>query len=111
MDMVRKVLYLKICIPLQSLCMGALLHHAMSVMKLLGHIYDVCIIIGQHAMEGTVAGKIPQSQRNFALDKIKEKQINAKSLITDGVPLIHSPEVCEKLIQHPDQALGVILLP
>ncbi|MFH1904628.1 MAG: zinc-binding alcohol dehydrogenase [bacterium] len=42
---------------------------------------------------------------------IGEKRINVKSLITDEVPLIQAPEACEKLIQHPDQALGVILLP
>ena len=42
---------------------------------------------------------------------IKEKQIDVKSLITDEVPLIQAPEACEKLIQHPDQSLGVILLP
>ncbi len=53
------------------------------------------------------------TQRNLEeiLRWIKEKQIDVKVLITDEVPLIKAPEVCEKLIQHPDQALGVILLP
>lgn len=53
------------------------------------------------------------TQRNLEeiLRWIKEKQIDVKSLITDEVPLIQAPEVCEKLIQHPAQALGVILVP
>ncbi len=53
------------------------------------------------------------TQRNLEeiLRWIKEKQIDVKSLITDEVPLIQAPEACEKLIQHPDHALGVILLP
>ena len=42
---------------------------------------------------------------------IKTKGLNVKSLITDEVPLDKAPEVCDKLIEHPDQALGVVLIP
>ncbi|MCK4820698.1 zinc-binding dehydrogenase [bacterium] len=53
------------------------------------------------------------TQRNLEeiLRWIKEKKIDVKSLITDEMPLIQAPEACEKLIQHPAQSLGVILLP
>ena len=42
---------------------------------------------------------------------IKEKRINVKSLITDKLSLTQISEGCEKLIQHPEKSLGVILIP
>ena len=52
------------------------------------------------------------TQRNLEeiLRWIREKKLDVKLLITDEVSLVQAPEACEKLIQHPDQALGVILL-
>lgn len=42
---------------------------------------------------------------------MSEGRLDADSLITDRVPLSQAPQACEKLIQHPDQAMGVIFLP
>ena len=36
-------------------------------------------------------------------------RLNVKSIITDEFPLDEAPEACEKLIQTPNEALGVIL--
>jgi threonine dehydrogenase-like Zn-dependent dehydrogenase len=38
-------------------------------------------------------------------------RLTAQHLLTHRVPLDEAPDVCETLIRHPDQALGVILLP
>ncbi len=40
-----------------------------------------------------------------------EGRLAVDPLITDRAPLSQAPEACEKLIQHPEQALGVILYP
>lgn len=42
---------------------------------------------------------------------IKEKRLNVKSLITDKIPLEKISEGCDKLINHPDKSLGVVLIP
>jgi len=42
---------------------------------------------------------------------IEEKKLNVQSLITHTYPLDEAAEACEQLIQHPDQALGVVLEP
>ncbi|HOK57174.1 MAG TPA: zinc-binding dehydrogenase [bacterium] len=42
---------------------------------------------------------------------IKEKRLNVKSLITDIFPLTEIASACEKLINHPEKTLGVILKP
>lgn len=42
---------------------------------------------------------------------IEEKKLNVRSLITHTYPLNEAAEACEQLIQHPDQALGVVLEP
>ena len=42
---------------------------------------------------------------------ISEGRLDVKSLITDEVPLSQAPEACEKLIQEPDKAMGVIFHP
>lgn len=47
----------------------------------------------------------------LCLRLISEKQLDVKSLITHRVPLHRAPEACEELIQSPDKALGVIILP
>lgn len=38
-------------------------------------------------------------------------QLDVQCLITDRVSLDDAPAACDKLIEHPDQALGVIVLP
>ncbi len=40
-----------------------------------------------------------------------EGRLNVKSLITHRVALEEAPDACEELIDHPDRALGVIILP
>jgi len=40
---------------------------------------------------------------------IKKRKLNLKSLITDIFPLTKISEACEKIINHPDKTLGVIL--
>ena len=40
-----------------------------------------------------------------------EGRLTAKPLITHRVPIEEAPAVCDELIEHPDRALGVILLP
>jgi threonine dehydrogenase-like Zn-dependent dehydrogenase len=42
---------------------------------------------------------------------IKEKRLNVKSLITDKFPLSDIKSACEKLINHPDKSLGMVLIP
>ncbi len=42
---------------------------------------------------------------------IKEKRLNLKSLITDRFPLSKISKACEKLINHPDKSLGIVLIP
>jgi len=42
---------------------------------------------------------------------IAEQQLDVKSLITHRFPLERAAEACEVLIEHPEEALGVILLP
>jgi len=42
---------------------------------------------------------------------IKEKRLNVKSLITDIFPLVEISSACEKLLNHPEKTLGVILKP
>jgi len=40
---------------------------------------------------------------------VKEKRLNVKSLITDIFPLAEISKACEKIINHPDKTLGVVL--
>lgn len=53
------------------------------------------------------------TRRNLrlVLRLISEGRLNVKSLITHTFPLDKAPEACELLIEHPDEALGVILKP
>jgi threonine dehydrogenase-like Zn-dependent dehydrogenase len=47
----------------------------------------------------------------LCLRLISEGQLNVKALTTHRVPLSKAPEACEELIQRPDRALGVVILP
>ena len=47
----------------------------------------------------------------LCLRLISEGQLDVKSLTTHRTPLSKAPEACEDLIQHPDRALGVVILP
>ena len=51
------------------------------------------------------------TQRNLelAMRMIYERKINSQALITDFVPIDQAAEGCEKLIQTPNEALGVII--
>ncbi|PIY45635.1 MAG: hypothetical protein COZ06_19115 [Armatimonadetes bacterium CG_4_10_14_3_um_filter_66_18] len=53
------------------------------------------------------------TKRNLeeCLRLIQEGRLDVCSLITDEVPLEEAPAACDKLIEHPDQAMGVILKP
>ena len=53
------------------------------------------------------------TRRNLeeVLRLIAEERLLVDPLITHRVPLQQAPEACEQLIQHPDRALGVVLLP
>ncbi|MCM8772074.1 MAG: zinc-binding dehydrogenase [Candidatus Omnitrophica bacterium] len=42
---------------------------------------------------------------------IKERRLNVKSLITHKFPLTEISYACEKLIEHPEECLGVIITP
>jgi threonine dehydrogenase-like Zn-dependent dehydrogenase len=48
---------------------------------------------------------------SLCLRLISEGKVNVKSLITHRAALSKAPEACEELIQHPERALGVVLLP
>ncbi len=47
----------------------------------------------------------------LCLRLIAEGQLDVKSLTTHRTPLSKAPEACEDLIQRPDTALGVVILP
>lgn len=53
------------------------------------------------------------TKRNLreCLRLVSEGRVDLKSLITDRVPLAQAPEACNKLVDHPDQSMGVIFLP
>ena len=47
----------------------------------------------------------------LCLDLMVEGKLRVKELITHRVPLDGGPAACDELIEHPERALGVILLP
>ena len=51
------------------------------------------------------------TKRNIeeCLRLIQEGRLDVKSIITHRYPIDEAPEACEQLIEHPDEALGVIL--
>lgn len=53
------------------------------------------------------------TQRNLqeCMRLIQEKRLDVRSLITDEVPLSEAPAACDRLLERPDQTLGVILKP
>lgn len=53
------------------------------------------------------------TQRNLrlCLRLMQEGRLHVESLITHRVPLAQAPAACENLLEHPEKALGVILLP
>ena len=50
------------------------------------------------------------TQRNLELSLrlMSEGKVQVKPLITDIIPIDRAPEGCEKLIQTPNEALGVV---
>jgi len=53
------------------------------------------------------------TKRNLeeSLRLIQEKRLLVEPLITHRYPLAQAPEACEVLIEHPEESLGVLLLP
>jgi NADPH2:quinone reductase len=53
------------------------------------------------------------TQRNLkvCIRLIAERELKVWEMTTHRMPLSKAPEACEELIEHPDRALGVILLP
>ena len=83
--------------------------------------------VGQHALltpeeelkfaraarAGDFAARQTMIERNLRLvvRLLASKQLQVEPLITHRVPLADAPAACEELIEHPERALGVVVLP
>lgn len=67
----------------------------------------------EHGREYPPAAVEWTTQRNLkvCIRLMAERELKVWELTTHRMPLSKAPEACEELIEHPDRALGVILLP